>query len=156
MPRERRRKCSHCGKLYQPNPRSRYHQRYCGEAACQKASKAASQAAWRASPDGRDYFKGEINRARVKAWRKAHPGYGRNRDCKRRALQDDCAAQVLVSANDKRILSRRALQDLLVAQHLAITGLIAHLTDSTLQENIASNLQRMVILGQQIRGSDGG
>ena len=63
----RRRKCRHCGQLHEPDPRNRYHQRYCGQSACCQASKAASQRRWRASPKGRDYFEGPANRQRVKA-----------------------------------------------------------------------------------------
>ena len=58
MPRTRRRKCCHCGQLYDPDPRNCYHQRYCGQPACRRASKAVSQRHWRASPKGKDYFRG--------------------------------------------------------------------------------------------------
>ena len=79
MIRQRRRKCHHCQQLYQADPRSRWHQRYCAESACRRASKAASQASWRASPEGRDYFRGTANVLRVQLWRKAHPGYWKTR-----------------------------------------------------------------------------
>ena len=92
----------------------------------------------------------------MKAWQKAHPGYWRKRAGNGRALQDRCAAQVIVAADERRSLSPRALQDLLVAQHLALTGLIAHLTDSRLKESINIALHRMVRLGQQIQGPDRG
>ena len=46
-----RRKCKCCLKLFRPDPRNRHHQRYCSEAACRAASKAASQARWRAAPE---------------------------------------------------------------------------------------------------------
>jgi len=75
MPRPRRRKCRHCGQLYEPDPRNCHHQKYCSQPDCRKASKAASQKRWRASDKGRDYFRGPANALRVKAWRKAHPGY---------------------------------------------------------------------------------
>ena len=63
MTRERRRKCHHCGQLYSPDLRNRWHQQYCSEPACRQASKAASQDRWRASPEGRDYFRGTANAA---------------------------------------------------------------------------------------------
>ena len=35
-----RRKCKCCLKLFRPDPRNRYHQRYCSVPACRAASKA--------------------------------------------------------------------------------------------------------------------
>ena len=119
MTRERRRKCHHCQQLYRPDPRDRWHQRYCAAPACRQASKAASQGRWRASPKGRNYFHGSANLIRVQAWRKAHPGYWRRHRRKPRALQDHCAAQVLVPPEDKPTLNPRALQDLLTTQGLS-------------------------------------
>ena len=121
MTSTRRRKCRHCKQLYEPDPRNRYHQRYCGEPACRQASKAASQRRWRASPKGRDYFRGSANRLRVKAWRRAHPGYWRRRRQKSRALQDHCLTQNLVPPADNCILDISALQDVILAQGLALT-----------------------------------
>ena len=152
MPRERRRKCHHCLQLYRPDPRNRWHQRYCAEAACRAASKVASQGRWRASPEGRDYFRGTANVLRVQLWRKAHPGYWKTCRRKPRALQDHCTGQVLVPPEDKLTLKPRALQDLLATQGLAFTGLVAQLTGSASQENIAATTQRLILLGQQIRG----
>jgi hypothetical protein len=152
MIRTRRHKCRHCGELYDPDPRNRYHQRYCRQPACRRASKAASQQRWRASPKGKDYFRGVANRQRVKAWQRAHPGYWRRRRQKSRALQDHCPMQVLVPAGDRVTLTPRALQDLLHAQGLALTGLVAQLTGSALQDQIASTTRRLVLLGRQIQG----
>jgi hypothetical protein len=65
---QRRRKCKCCHKLFHPDPRNRYHQRYCAAPRCRAASKAASQARWLAAPENRDYFRGPVNVARVRAW----------------------------------------------------------------------------------------
>jgi len=114
MSRRRQHKCRHCGQLYQPDPRNVRRQRYCAQPACRQASKAASQARWRASPKGRGYFRGRANVLRVQAWRKAHPGYWRrrpkasqspdapSRDPPKRscALQEDCPPQALVPLAD--------------------------------------------------------
>ena len=43
MTRQRQRKCLGCGMLFRPDPRNVRHQRYCCQAACRQASKAASQ-----------------------------------------------------------------------------------------------------------------
>ena len=154
MTRTRQRKCCHCGQLYDPDPRNRYHQRYCGQPSCRQASKAAGQRRWRASPKGKDYFHGSANCQRVRVWRQAHPGYWRRRPQKSRALQDHCLPQLLLPAGDKVTLTPRALQDLLHTQGLALTGLVAQLTGSALQDHIVSTTHRLIRLGQQIQGSD--
>ena len=156
MSRCRRRKCRHCGQLYEPDPRDRYHQRYCQEPACRKVSKAASQGRWRASGKGRDYFRGKANVLRVQAWRKANRGYWRKRRKRGGTLQDHCPPQVLVPPADKATLSNRTLQDVCRTQGLAIQGLVAQLADSTLQEDIATHLHRLILLGQQIQGPSNG
>ena len=152
MTRTRRRKCRHCGQLYDPDPRNRYHQRYCRQPACRRASQAASQRRWRAAPKGRDYFRGPANRLRVRLWRAAHPGYWRRRRQKSRALQDLCRPQVLVPPEDTFPLAASALQDVILTQGLALTGLVAQLTGSALQEHIASTTHRLIRLGRQIQG----
>ena len=43
MKKKRRRKCPHCRELFRPDPRNRHHQRYCSQAPCQRASKAADR-----------------------------------------------------------------------------------------------------------------
>ena len=148
----RRRKCRHCGQLYDPDPRNRYHQRYCRQADCRRASKAASQAHWLADSKNPDYFRSPIHVQRVRTWRKAHPGYWRKPHKRGGTLQDHSPAQVLVPPADKATLSNRTLQDVCRTQGLAIQGLVAQLADSTLQEDIATHLHRLILLGQQIQG----
>ena len=77
MGRGDRRKCKCCLKLFRPDPRNRHHQYYCSASGCRAASKAASQARWRAKPENQSYFRGPVNVARVQAWRSRHPGYWR-------------------------------------------------------------------------------
>src|SRR5215469_6839029 len=60
-----RRKRKGCHKLFRPDPRNRYHQRYCAAASCRAASKAASQARWLAAAENQDYFRGPAKVARV-------------------------------------------------------------------------------------------
>jgi hypothetical protein len=68
-----RRKCKCCLKLFRPDRRNRDRQFYCSAAAC----RAASQARWCGKPENQNYFRGEVNVARVRAWRSRHPGYWR-------------------------------------------------------------------------------
>jgi hypothetical protein len=73
--------CKCCRKLFRPDPRNRHHQRYCAAPRCRAASKAAGQARWLAAPQNRDYFRGPVNVARVRAWRARNAGNWRVRIC---------------------------------------------------------------------------
>jgi len=151
MKRARRGKCLCCGELFRPDARNLRHQRHCAKPACRKASKAASQRRWLAKTANRDYFRGAINVARVQAWRAAHPGYGRRTGVRPSpALQDHSLAQGLETHSDSDFFAAAALQEVLSAQPTVLIGLIAHLTDSALQEDIARTSRRLLQLGQDI------
>ena len=151
MKRARQRKCLCCGELFRPDPRNLRHQRHCAQPGCRKASKAARQRCWRAKAPNRDYFRGAINVARVQAWRAAHPGYWRRpRATLATALQEDSSAQGIETHSDSDFFALAALQEVLAAQPTVLIGLIAHLTDSALQEDIARASRRLLQLGQDI------
>jgi hypothetical protein len=148
------RKCLCCGLFFTPDHRNRTRQRYCPAAACRRASHAASQAAWLARPENVTYFRGPEHVARVQAWRAAHPGYSRGRGRGRHALQDRLSAQG-VEATEQSVVGTAGsadapLQDLLQASSPVLAGLIAHLFDATLQEDIAATTRRLVQLGQDV------
>jgi hypothetical protein len=150
MQRGRRRKCLCCQELFRADARNRRHQRYCCKPACRHASHAASQRRWLSKPENRDYFRGAINGARVQAWRRAHPGYAKRADKHlHSSLQDDSCPQPVDSASDSAGLT---LQEIISAQPLVRIGLIAHLTDSALQDDIALTSRRLLKLGQDILG----
>jgi hypothetical protein len=147
----RRRKCLHCGELFQPDARNAHHQRYCGEAACRRASKAASQRRWLGKAANREYFRGAANVERVRAWRAEHPGYWRRGEAQTSpALQDVLSAQSVEMDTESAVLARTALQELFSAQPVVLIGLIANLTGSALQEDIAHSARRFQQLGQDI------
>jgi len=148
-----RRKCKCCHKLFRPDPRNRHHQRYCAARSCRAASKAASQARWLAAPENRDYFRGSVNVARVKAWRSRNPGYWRKRRRTGVALQDLSLAQPIDSTNRKANFAGPALQEVIVAQPAVLIGLIAHIAGTPLQEEIARTTGRLLRLGQDILAS---
>ena len=145
-----RRKCKCRHKLFRPDPRNRHHQRYCAAPSCRAASKAASQARWLAAPENQDYFRGPVNVARVKEWRSRHPGYWRKRRCPRTALQDLSLAQAVDFTNKKAIFVGPPLQEILSAQPAVLIGLIAHLTGTPLQDELARTTDRLLRLGQDI------
>jgi len=153
MKRQRSRKCLCCGEMFRADPRNLRHQKYCLKAACRKASKAASQRRWLAKPDNKDYFRGPENVARVQEWRKTHPGYWRALRAKASvALQDDCNAQTIELSRESSSLAPDALQEIYAAQPAILIGLIAHMSASTLQDDIARSTRRLLQLGQDILG----
>ncbi len=121
--RRRRRKCHHCGKLYEPDARNAYHQKSCTDPDCRKASKAASQLRWRRSPKGRDYFRGSANVLRVQAWRLAHPGYWRRGRKSASPLQEVSPPKPLGVKEDKPEINAHALQDFSSPEGLLLLGL---------------------------------
>ena len=123
--------------VFIPDPRSGERQRYCAAGACRRASKAASQAAWLAQPANRDYFRGPVHVARVRAWRTAHPGYDHGRARSAPALQEPLPTQVPAAIDEcaHRVEApvAVALQDHWMAESPLLTGLIAHLFQPALQ-----------------------
>ncbi|MEQ2005272.1 MAG: hypothetical protein ABMA26_00635 [Limisphaerales bacterium] len=65
-------RCPCCKRPFIPDPRNRYHQKFCSKALCQKVSKAASQQQWGARSG---YWRGEVNKKHVRDWREEHPQY---------------------------------------------------------------------------------
>jgi hypothetical protein len=146
-----KRKCLCCGDFYLPDHRNVRHQRYCSKPACRKESKAQSQRRWQQSPENQNYFRGPENRQRVKDWRKANPGYWRKKKSSTQVpLQDFFQAQV---AHNEELIPRvasDALQDLFSMQPAVVVGLISMMTESALQEDIASTVQVLVRKGRDI------
>ena len=151
------RKCLCCGIFFDLDHRNRERQRFCSATHCRGASKAASQAAWLAQPQNRGYFRDPVHVARVQAWRAAHPGYGGGKSRRRPALQDPLITQVADTIEEYPIRGEiaetpnpTALQDLLNAPSPVLAGLIAHLFEVTLQEDIAATTRRLVQLGHEV------
>ena len=144
------RKCAHCKKFFVPDPRHRQRQRYCVAPECRRASKAASQARWFGRPENRDYFRGSENVARVQAWRAENPGYGRCPGKRRAALQEMMNAQVTTAQGPADQDEVMALQETWRAQPPLLVGLIAHLTGTALQEDMAPVMRRLITRGQTL------
>lgn len=141
-------KCLCCGEIFTVDRRNRGRQKYCPKEGCRAAGKAARQRRWRDKPDNQDYFRGPEHVARVRAWRAAHPGYWRShRRGRGVALQDVLVPQVVDKTKD---FAARALQDALRLQGPVLTGLIAHLSGSALQDDIATTARGLLQLGQDI------
>jgi len=132
MAKAGQRKCVSCGEFFISDHRNRNRQRFCSAVGCRRASKAASQARWVNDPDNVGYFKDPTHVARARAWREAHPGHPRGSPRK-----------------------SSALQDLLHPSSLALAGLIAHLFDVTLQDDLTATARLLVQLGQDFLGGGG-
>jgi len=154
MGRKRTRKCQHCRTFFQPDPRNARHQEYCSKSNCKRASKKASQHRWLNQPANQDYFKGPEQVARVRTWRKSHPDYWRRRaqmpNDSGEPLQDVLFTELIDLKKKSENFVDPALQDLLNAQSLVLLGLLANLTGTTLQDDIATTGKRMLRLGQDI------
>ena len=150
MNTRRRRKCLNCQQLFRPDRRNVRHQRYCSQVDCRRASKAASQRRWLDKPENRGYFSGPEQVLRVQRWRGEHPGYWRQGTLKAEPLQDPSSAQVIDKQKQSGTLVASRLQDLLAAQPLVLIGLIAHLTNTTLQEDIVLQTHRLHQLAQDV------
>jgi hypothetical protein len=152
--RLRKRKCLNCNRHFTPDPRNKYHQKYCSQPECRHASKIASQQRWLSSSKGIDYFSGAYNVARVQKWRQEHPGYWENNATRRtKPLQDLLTAQNVENkgvTNTRELLPKDALQDVLFLQPALFVGLIASLTGSTLQDDIAQTTRRFIDSGRDI------
>ena len=142
-------KCRHCGLLFVPDPKNRDRQKYCPNPACRKASKAASQQKWLAKPENRDYFKGPVNVARVREWRKKHPGYWKHKK-PGNTLKDSLNIKPTENTKHNDQFTGLALQDLLMRQPAVIIGLISNFIGSPLQDDIALTLYRMQQSGKDI------
>jgi hypothetical protein len=155
-------KCLHCGEFVEVDARNRGRQRYCRKEACRKASKAESQRRWLGKADNAEYFRGTQNAARVRAWQAAHPGYWRDR-CKERkvvlqeiSIPQAAATKEVVARDEPAVLQdeKPLLQEILAAQPPVLVGLIAHLTGSVLQEDIASLTHKLHSRGRAVQGLD--
>ena len=136
MAKRDRCECLNCKELFLPNARNWWHQKFCTKPECRKASKAESQRRWLSKPQNQDYFRNSVNVDHVRQWRQAHPDYWKRPTKAPVALQDVLISQVSDNEPVKKTTSLPPLQDFVASQDPLLLGLIAHLIDSPLQENV--------------------
>lgn len=187
MKRTRRRKCKSCKRLFTADRRNAWHQRHCGESPCRLLSKRAAQRRWSCKPENRSYFCGAAALERTRQWRIRHPGYSKkaplqdvilpqptettkesgsyNLSCaaSKKPLQEliggECVGKIEESGKYKLSSPAKplALQDIVLCQEAVLIGLIATLSGATLQDDIASFSNRLILMGQDIlRGGNDG
>ena len=149
---EGRRKCCQCKDFFIPDPRNRYHQRYCGEPACRRASKAASQHKWESRPENRACYRGSEKVTKVRAWQAANPGYWKRRKRKPTVLPDVLPAQTAPVQRDPAPDDRVVLPEFWQGQPPILVGFIAHMTGCVLPEDIAVVANRWIARGQALMG----
>jgi len=151
MPCSGTRKCLHCHTLFKPDPRSKGRQTFCSLSDCQQASKKASQKKWLQKPQNQHYFRGSENVQRVRLWREKNPGYSKRSQIASptpKPLQETLITQDTENKEETEVLKQDPLQDLILAQPSVLIGLIAHLTGSTLQDDIVRTGQKLQELGE--------
>ena len=149
---EGRRKCCQCKEFFIPDPRNRYHQCYCGEPVCRRASKAASQRKWENRPENRDCYRGPEKATKVRAWQAAHPGYWKRRRSKQAVLPDVLSTQTTAVERERVQDGGAVLPDLWHGQPPLVIGFIAQMTGCVLPEDIAVVAHRLIARGQALMG----
>ena len=147
------RKCLCCHTFFKPHVRSKGRQKYCSQPDCQKASKRASQQKWLQKPQNKDYFSGPENVQRVQQWRAKNPEYAKKASCfshNHSPLQDDLISQVIEKKEQNPHPEHNALQEIISSQPVVLIGLIAHLTGSTLQDDIVRTGRKLRELGEDL------
>src|SRR6266436_4468068 len=129
-PPRSRHKCLNCKELFLPDYRSGQRQCYCLKPECRKVRKRELMRAWLAKPENQSYFRDAKNAERVRNWQKEHPSYWKNTArYPNRTLQDLCSMQVPL-----------------------LVGLISMFVDSTLPDDIATSIRRLLMKGHDILG----
>jgi hypothetical protein len=143
-------KCLNCAGFYVPDARNRVRQKYCAKPACRQRSKVASQTKWRAKPGNEDR---EDDQRRVREWRAANPGYWRRKGSRAGiALRDSLNPQVSAGVVEAKQDDRVALQDILKSQDPLVLGLVMHVADIALREDIAGMTQKLISKGRAVMG----
>ena len=153
-PKPKRRKCLCCNVFFFPDYRNRKHQRYCGKPACRRASKLASQRRWYRQPKNLSHFRQGEGTERVRAWRKAHPGYWKPKTPASEGAQPVEAEAVNPEQTSRNVPTPlpRTLQDFCLAQEPAFIGLLSMFAGSTLQDDIQPLVRRLIQQGCIILG----
>ena len=139
-----------------PNLRNWWHQKYCTKSECRHASKAESQRRWLSKPENRDVFRGSANVERVRQWRAKNPGYWKRPANTHGTLQELVPAPIPAQAPENKEAAEKTssppLQDFVTSQDPLLLGLIAHLIDSPLQENVEKATLGLLQKGRNILG----
>lgn len=93
-----------------------------------------------------DHFRGAENVERVREWRRNNPQYWRDRRARQRARR----ARLNVGKKLYRLARKLALQDSIDTRFSLLVGLVAHVSGHALQDTIAIEIRRLMLLGHGI------
>jgi hypothetical protein len=136
--------------LFLPQARNWWHQKFCAKPECGKASKVESQRRWLSKPKNRDHFRGSENVERVRQWRASNPGYWKRSPKAPSTLQEIVPTQPPAIEKVEKTTSQTPLQDFVTLQDPLLLGLISHLIDSPLQENVEKATWGLLQKGRSI------
>jgi hypothetical protein len=137
MSTQARRRCLHCLHPFVPDYRNTYHQRFCSDHECRRASKRASQQRWLAKPQNRNYFREPDNVARVREWRLTHPGYWRTNWHRCASSQPPELPSVPPAEATVTLPPTRTLQEFCRSKSSVLARLVSRLSRCALQDDIA-------------------
>lgn len=106
-----------------------------------KVSRSAAQTRWLKKTENRDHFSGLPDLVRIQQWRAAHPGYWRRRVR---------VGSYNIQGNLAAVVRELALQDVIDAQFSLVIGLVSHLAGTALQDEIATEIRRLTLLGHGV------
>jgi hypothetical protein len=144
------RTCRHCRRRFLPDYRNEYHQRFCGRPECQDASKRCSQRRWLRKPENRNYFREPDNALRVREWRSRHPHYWKPHAHACTRQEPPASAQAVQTVTSPPPSAMGTLQEVCRSKVTLLTCLVSRLSRSTLQEDIASCANQMLLEAQCI------
>jgi hypothetical protein len=150
-----RRKCRHCGRMFTPDHRNQDRQYYCSTPECRRISKFAGQRRWSRKPENWDYYRGADPIERVQKWRQAHPGYWKKTGPLSNGMRV-IAPQAVKPAQESCnacVGCVGTLQDVCLAKNPLFMGLLSVITGSTLQDDMVSTIEDLVIRGRKILGA---
>jgi len=140
------RRCAHCGRPFIVNPRLGKRHRFCAARECIQVRKKKAQERWLKKNGGKSYYISRGSRERVAEWRKKNPKYWR-RSGRNKRLNN---SNFVLSKNLKIALRRVALQDSIDTHLPLIIGIISRISKCALQDSIAKEIHRIMMLGRGI------
>lgn len=148
-------KCRNCGKLFRPNKYNQYHQHYCQDSPCHKASKIASDKKYRRKVAKSLAYR-QKESERVQAWQKKHPNYYKSRSKKSsKKISDNPVLRDIVQV-EKLEKDIGVLRDIVNRQQLIFQGFISKITGDVLREDIGIICNRLYDRGNEVSGAFSG
>ncbi len=100
-----------------------------------------AQKKWLKKFQNRDHFRGIAGLENTRNWRQKHPGYWRRKIVIGGNILEGQLADVV---------REFALQDMIDTHFYLVAGLISRISKSALQDTIANELRRLIVLGRGI------